>query len=177
MTSGFCARIGTSIASIAALNASASWRSVVMSRKMIPGFGKSGIVRTFDASCSGFTCGSLRERGGGRGGRLQPSPLCGEQPHNLHGEAPDPLWARWGRGPEAPLLEGELAAWAIREDAFGNPSREVRKSNHEATLIPKDGGKPCIARVRTKLRHFKEALRGIGRLAKAIAHLIGNCAN
>ena len=46
------------------------------------------------------------------------------------------------------------------EDAFGNPSREVRKSNHEATLIPKDGGEPCIARVGTKLRHFKEALRG-----------------
>jgi hypothetical protein len=131
-------------------------------------------VRTFEASCSGFTCGSLRERGGGRGGRFQPSPLCGEQPHNLHGEAPDPLWARWGGGAEAPLLEGELAAWAIREDAFGNPAREVRKSNHESTLIPKDGRKPCIARVGTELRHLKEALRGFWCLTKSIAHLIGN---
>ena len=63
------------------------------------------------------------------------------------------------------------------EDAFGNPSREVRKSNHEATLIPKDGCKPCIARVGTKLCHFKEALCGFGSLAKAITHLIRNCAN
>ena len=148
-----------------------------MSRKMIPGFGKSGIVRTFEASCSGFTCGSLRERGGGRGGSLQPSSLCSEQPHNLHGETPDPLWARWGGGAEAPLLKGELAAWTIREDAFGNPTGEVRKSNHKAALIPQDGRKPCIARVSTELRHLKEALRGFWCLTETIAHLIGNCTN
>jgi hypothetical protein len=41
-------------------------------------------------------------------------------------------------GADAPLLEDKLAAWSIREDAFGNPSRKVRKTNHETTLIPKD---------------------------------------
>ena len=102
---------------MAALYASASRSSVVMSRKTIPGFGKSGIVRTFDASCSGFTCGSLRERDGGRGGRLQPAPLSRERSDNVHGEMPDPLGTRRGAGADAARLEGELAARAIREDA------------------------------------------------------------
>jgi hypothetical protein len=50
ITSGFSPRIGAVIASRAAAKASPSCKRVVMSRKTIPFFGKSGIVRIFEES-------------------------------------------------------------------------------------------------------------------------------